>query len=83
MIEQIPEVQSFHQSANGRLSAEIFRPSVSSNIEPSRRDDIRPSAVSPNFPQQSNVWAGVGLTSGIKIGQQGGRSGQNGSLKDL
>lgn len=44
---------------------------------------MRPSAASPNFPQQSNVWAGVGLTSGMKIGQPGGHSGQNGSLKDL
>lgn len=84
MIDQIPEARSYRQSASGRLSAEIFRPSVPSNIELTKGDDIRLSgANSPSFPQQPNGWAGVGLTSGLKIGQSAGHSGLNGPLKGL
>ncbi|KAH6607927.1 hypothetical protein Trco_004240 [Trichoderma cornu-damae] len=49
-----------------------------------RGDSMRPSGMnSPSFPQRPNGWAGVGLTSGLKVGQPTNHSGLDGSLRSL
>ncbi|KAM0255171.1 hypothetical protein ACHAQJ_006014 [Trichoderma viride] len=79
-----PEARPFRQPASGRLSADIFRPSVASNAGLTRGDGMRRSGTSsPSFAQRPNGWAGVGLTAGLKVGHAAGHSGLNGSLKGL
>jgi hypothetical protein len=84
MIDHTPEARPFRQTASGRLSADIFRPNITNNAELTRGDGMRRSGTnSPSFTQRPNGWAGVGLTSGLKVGQPAGHSGLNGSLKGL
>ncbi|RFU73973.1 nedd8-activating enzyme e1 regulatory subunit [Trichoderma arundinaceum] len=82
--EFAPEAQPYRQAANDRLSADILRPNITSNAGLARGDGLRRSGTnSPAFLQRRNGWAGVGLTSGLKVGQPIGHSELDGPLRSL
>ncbi|KAL7951128.1 hypothetical protein V8C42DRAFT_138701 [Trichoderma barbatum] len=78
------EAQPYRQTTGGQGRADILHPIIASNTGLPRGDSISQSeANSPGFLQRGNPWAGVGLTSGLKVGQPTGQTGTNGPLGGL
>ncbi|UKZ82161.1 hypothetical protein TrVFT333_009945 [Trichoderma virens FT-333] len=79
-----PVFQSYRRTASDQGRADNFHPNIASNTGLPRADSMRQSSVnSPGISQRSNPWAGVGLTSGLKVGQPSGLTGANGPLGSL
>ncbi|KAL7814302.1 hypothetical protein V8C44DRAFT_326332 [Trichoderma aethiopicum] len=79
-----PEAQPYRQPPNDRGRADVFHPTMSGSTGLARGDGLRASGLnSPSFPPRRDAWVGVGLSSGLKVGQPTGQTGLNGPLRNL